>query len=129
MNKTINRRRFFSFAATTVAVGALTAVAVKPTWAQADQSAEFVPGEILVGVNSPQERDAVVQQIEAGGQRYRSGNQIAGLEVQQSGNSALRIKVEFSDSAKGRLRNDPNAELGLLQNLAQQIKANNPRIR
>jgi hypothetical protein len=128
VNKTINRRHFFTVAAGTFVAGALAVVTVKPTWAQSDESADFVPGEILIGVNSPQDRDAVVRQIEAGGQRYRTGNDIAGMAVEKSGNSGLRLKVEFSDSVKGRLRGDPNAELGLLQNLAQQIKANNPGV-
>jgi hypothetical protein len=127
----IARRRFFSLAASSIAAGALSVVAARSAWAQAvDEGAEFVPGQILVGVDTPGDRDPLAQKLEQDRPRFRTGNDnLAGLSVEKSGRSSLRLKVEFSDTVKGRLSSDPNAELGLLEDLANQIRANNPNVR
>ena len=127
----INRRSFFSLTAGTLAGGVLSVVTIKSVWAQPadDSGAEFVPGEILVGVDTPSDRDTLARKLEQDSPRYRTGNDsIAGLAVEKSGNSSLRLKVAFSDSVKGRLRSDPNSELALLQDLANQIRSANSNI-
>src|SRR4051812_14423424 len=126
----MDRRRFFSLTAGTIAGGVLSVVTIKSVWAQADEVAEFVPGEILVGVDTPSDRDPLAQKLEQDRRSYRTGNDtIAGMKVEKSGSASLRVKVEFPDTVKGRLRNDPNAEVGLLQDLANQIRSANSNVR
>jgi hypothetical protein len=91
---------------------------------------DFVPGELLVGVSAPQDRDVLVRRLEQDRPGYRTGgDHLAGLTIKTLGSSALKLQVLFSDTVKDRLRENPGAELELLEDLARQIKANNPDVR
>jgi serine protease len=89
-----------------------------------------VPGEILIGFASGADRDALISQLETTRQRLRAGGETpAGLNAVRRSGAAMKLKIEFPDSIKTRLRSDPNAELALLQEIARQLKANNPNVR
>jgi hypothetical protein len=126
----VHRRHFLFVAAGSVVTGALSCVAVRSASAQVPEGGEFVPGQILIGTDTTADRDSLARRLEQSQRNYRAGNDsLAGLTVEKSGNSSLRLKVQFSDTVKGRVRGNPNAELGLLQDLADQIRSNNPNIR
>ncbi len=89
-----------------------------------------VPGEILIGFTSGADRDALLNQLEATRQRLRAaGETPAGLNAVRRSGSALKLKIEFPENIKVRLRANPSAELTLLQEIARQLKAQNPNIK
>jgi len=89
-----------------------------------------VPGEILIGFTSNAERDALLNQLETTRQRLRAaGEAPAGLNAVRRSGSALKLKIEFPETIKVRLRGNPAAELALLQEIARQLKMQNPNIR
>ena len=107
-----------------VFAGAL-AVTAQPA---AAQSGPHVPGELMIGFESQQAREALVAQLERTRQNLRAGGEsVANFVPVRRGSSALKLKVEFA--ANARLRSNPAAELALLEDLAAQIKANNPGIK
>jgi serine protease len=89
-----------------------------------------VPGEILIGFASGADRDALINQLEATRQRLRAGGETpAGLNAVRRSGSAMKLKIEFPENIKVRLRSDPKAELALLQEIARQLKASNPNVK
>src|SRR3954471_13355188 len=93
----------------------LVAASAEPVLAQ-----PHVPGEILIGFASGADRDALLNQLEAMRQRLRAGGETpAGLNAVRRTGSAMKLKIEFPESIKSRLRADPGAELALLQEIAR----------
>jgi len=99
--------------------------------AQAPEGAPpFVPGELLIGFASGADREALVNQLDATRERLRAGGEApAGLSVVRRSGSALKLRIEFPENIKVRLRSNPDAELDLLQEVARQLKASNPNVR
>src|ERR1051325_627329 len=89
---------------------------------------DFVPGELLIGVASPEDCGPLLRQLERNSYRP-GGDRLAGVKAATTGGSTLKLKVAFSDTTRKRLREAPGSELALLEELARQIKAENACVR
>src|SRR5262249_22149938 len=89
----------------------------------------FVPGQLVIRFDNDQDREALINRLGETRDVLRAGGERpGGLTVENVGNSSLVLKIEFSDNVKVRLRNNPQAELDILFELARQIKPNNPSV-
>jgi subtilisin family serine protease len=112
-----------------VVAGALALVAAERTFAQAPQYRPHVPGELLVGFASDQDRDRLIGRLEETRERLRArGEPPAAITVEPRSGSALKLRIEFPERIRSRLDGNPEDELALLQDLARQLKANDSRI-
>src|SRR6476661_6787175 len=113
-----------------VIAGAVTVLCAEVAYAQQpDGTEEFVPGELLVGFSSPQDRDNLAVSLPAARQSLRAGGEApAALVTERQSGNTLKLKIDFSSNTRNRLRNAPGAELSLLQDVASQIKSNNASV-
>ena len=116
-------------------VAGLIAIASSPSLvgrahAQATPAMDFVPGELIVGYYTEQDVQDAKQKIAnaTDGVRVR-GNRPAGIQVEEHGDASLVFRIEFPESIRQATRGDPASELALLQELAQQIKQNDSRVK
>jgi subtilisin family serine protease len=117
-----------------VAAG-LIAIGSSPTLigrahAQTAPQMDFVPGELIVGYYTDQDVQDAKQKIANAADDVRvRGNRPAGIRVEEHGGASLVLHIEFPDSLRQATRGDPASELALLQELAQQIKQNDSRVK
>jgi subtilisin family serine protease len=110
--------------------GVLAFVAAERTLAQGSQSRPHAPGELLIGFETEQDRDQLIDQLDETRDKLRAGGERpAGVTVERRSDSALKLRIEFPESIKSRLRGNPEAELTLLQELARQLKASNSKVK
>jgi serine protease len=110
-----------------LAAGALTLAGAGRALAQ--DAEEFVPGELLVGLDSELDRDTLIGQLERTRSNLRAGGEApAALIPERNGEATLKLKVEFQTATQSRLRTNPSAELQLLEQVADQIKTSNPKV-
>jgi len=112
-------------------VSLLGAIFVDAASAQsAGSQQQFVPGELIVGFNSDADRSSFARSAVDIGRKLRIGGERPdAIDVKTIGANAVIVKVKLSAGMRSRIRNDPNSELGALQEAAWQIKAGNPRVR
>jgi subtilisin family serine protease len=109
---------------------ALALVAAERTFAQSSQSRPHVPGELLVGFETDQDRDQLIENIDQARSRLRArGEAPAGITVERRSGSALSVRIEFPENIRSRLSANPEDELALLEELAQQLKTGNSKIK
>src|SRR5262249_6937703 len=88
-----------------------------------------VPGELVVGLASQADREALVNRLDATRRGLRAaGEAPARLTVTRTGPSELKVTVEFPQNVRRGLVNNPGAELEYLQEIARQLKASNPNV-
>lgn len=85
----------------------------------------YVPGELLVGLASETDREALINRLDATRRGLRAaGEAPARLTATRTGPSELKLTVEFPPN----VLNNPGAELEHLQEIARQLKASNPNV-
>jgi serine protease len=77
---------------------------------------DFVPGELLVGYNSEQDREVAAAELRV---RGAQGNSVT---VEKIGPNVLKIRIELPRGAAG-------SQLGILENLATALKESDSRIK
>ncbi|MFL6797436.1 MAG: S8 family serine peptidase [Xanthobacteraceae bacterium] len=113
-----------------ISAGVVALAAVGQGLAQTGASAPHVPGELLVGFESVRDREQLIEKLEETRGRLRArGEPPAAITVERLSGSALSLRIEFPERMRSRLDTNPQEELALLQELAQQIKANDSRVR
>jgi subtilisin family serine protease len=116
-------------------VAGLLAIGSSPSFigrahAQATPGMAFVPGELIVGYYTEQDVQDAKQKIANATDDVRvRGNRPAGIQVEEHGGASLVIHIEFPESIRQATRGNPASELALLQELAQQIKQNDSRVK
>jgi subtilisin family serine protease len=110
--------------------GAVALIASQHTFAQDPQYRPHVPGELLVGFQTDQDREQLIDKLEETKGRLRArGEPPAAITVERISGSALSLRIEFPDRIRSRLDGNPEEELALLLDLARQLKANDSKIR
>jgi subtilisin family serine protease len=108
----------------------LALVVTERTFAQSSQSRPHVPGELLIGFETDQDRDQLIENLDQARSRLRArGEAPAGLTVERRSGSALSLRVEFPENVRSRLLTNPEDELALLEELARQLKTENRKIK
>ena len=97
--------------------------------ALADQP-KFEPGALLVGYEKSTDRDRAVSVLADIKDAVRiRGGKLEEVRVEIVSDKAVKLRFKFPDSVLSATRNDPGQELGLLQDVARQLKQNDPSIR
>jgi subtilisin family serine protease len=105
-------------------------IGIERTFAQGAQSRAHVPGELLVGFETDEDRDQLIQRLDETRTRLRArGEPPAAMTVERSSGSSLTLRIEFPEGVKSRLQTNPEDELPALEELAQQLKANDSKIK
>jgi serine protease len=108
----------------------LALVVIERTFAQSSLSRPHVPGELLIGFETDQDRDQLIENLDQARSRLRArGEAPAGMTVERRSGSALSVRIEFPENVRSRLRTNPEDELALLEELARQLKTENSRIK
>jgi subtilisin family serine protease len=90
---------------------------------------DFVPGELIVGYASPADADAALREAGASqGAPSLRGLPALAIEAKKSSESSLKLHIDFSASAMSRFQSQPTSELRLLQDIADRLKRQNPRV-
>jgi hypothetical protein len=97
--------------------------------ALADQP-KFEPGALLVGYEKPTDRDHAVSVLASIKDVVRiRGGKLEEVRVEIVSDKTVKLRFKFPDSVLSATRNEPGLELGLLRDLARQLKQNDPSIR
>src|SRR6185503_6443597 len=96
--------------------------------AQTDGTRRFVPGELLVGYGSQEDRDAAAKEISEPKVQVR-GAKVSGALVQPVGSTIALVRVQFPESLKRGIERDPSAELPLLLESAKNLKEADGRVK
>jgi hypothetical protein len=97
--------------------------------ALADQP-KFEPGALLVGYEKSTDRDRAVSVLASIKDTVRiRGGKLEEVRVEIVSDKTVKLRFKFPDSVLSATHNDPGQELGLLQDVARQLKQNDPSIR
>ena len=95
----------------------------------ADQP-KFEPGALLVGYEKSTDRDRAVSMLAGVKDSVRvRGGKLEAVQVEVVSDKAVKLRFKFPDQVLNATRNDPEQELGLLQDVARQLKQNDGSIR
>lgn len=90
----------------------------------------FVPGEILVGYETAEDRERALEDIRAAAAPLTvRGEPLAGVEASVIGERALRLQLRFPARPAGAPAPGHDEALAALQDVAAQIKARDARVR
>jgi len=110
-------------------VAALTVVPAEQAFSQTPGTASHVPGQLLIGFQSPADRESLLNQLDQAKEGIRAGGERpSDVVVARRGESGMIIKIEYPANLRERMRGDPNAELAVLREIAGQLKASNNKI-
>jgi serine protease len=90
---------------------------------------DFVPGELIVGYASPEDAAAALR--EAGASQNANslrGLPALGIEAKKSGESSLKLHIDFSATARSGFQSQPASELRMLQDIADRLRRQNGRV-
>jgi serine protease len=87
----------------------------------------FTPGELIVGFESQEHRQQLKQKLTDA--VTLRGERADSVQAEDVGDTALRIRIEPGPRVRGATRNDPAAELQVLQEKAKEFRDADPRIR
>ena len=91
---------------------------------------DFVPAELIIGFEAPEYRDTFIDRIECIGQSILAGGEPpAALSSRPIGMVSLILRINFAANVEMRLRDDPVAELEVLEQIARQLKARDGKIK
>lgn len=107
--------------------GALLGHAVLDAAIAQAQQKQFVPGEIIVGYKSERDRTQAARELSRGVGAVR-GRGISGVQVEAVGDTTVKLRIEVPATIT---RGTPGSadELSMLEDLAQQIKESDNRVR
>jgi serine protease len=98
--------------------------------AQGNPSQPFVPGELIIGYKSPQDREDAIREMRQTKEKLRVRGEIPNdMQTNKVGETALRVRIDFPNAIKRSTRDSPTSELLLLQETAKQLKENDPRVK
>src|ERR1700730_242003 len=105
------------------------ATVIERARAQNSPPPSFVPGELIIGYKSSDDRDQAVREKTATQKKMRvRGASRTELEIQKVGESAVKVRIKFPKSVQENTRAGSPSELSLLQEIAKQLKEKDPRI-
>jgi hypothetical protein len=83
----------------------------------------FVPGELIVGYASTEDRETALKDLDAARSRLTvKGRPLDSLHAATLGSRVVKLHVEAASEADGPAKSAPVADLSSLQELAAQIK-------
>ena len=108
---------------------AISLALIFPDVGQAQQSParEFVPGDLMIGFASEQDREAAAKKLREKKLGVR-GEKAAGVHVETVGPTGLLLHIELPESLKPRDSWQSASELSLLEEIANKLKASNPSV-
>src|SRR5579871_12330 len=109
----------------------LLQVFVDRAFAQANATQQFVPGELIVGYKSPQDRDDAIKDIrdtKSKSLRVR-GAVPDSVNVKKIGETSLQVHIDFPKETQRSVRDNPASEYTVLEEVAKQLKDNDPRVK
>lgn len=93
----------------------------------AKASQNFVPGELIVGYKSEQDRDSALNDIRSGEGKLR-GPDGSGVQAEELGETGLKLSFDFSGITRGPNENSPS-DLALLQGIAKSLRESDNRVK
>ena len=93
----------------------------------AKASQNFVPGELIVGYKSEQDRDSALNDIRSGEGKLR-GPGGSGVQAEELGETGLKLSFDFSGITRGPSENSPS-DLALLQGIAKSLRESDNRVK
>ena len=102
-----------------------------PATAQTDGQPTFVPGELIVGYKSENDRQSAVEELMAtnGNLRTLGSEDVQKSKVEALSGSALKLRFAVPARIKSLAKTDPNAERAFLEDLGAKIKQADSRVK
>ena len=73
--------------------------------AQGNPSQPFVPGELIVGYKSPEDREDAIREMRQTKEKLRVRGEIpSDMQANKVGESALRVRIDFPNAVKRSTR-------------------------
>ncbi len=88
---------------------------------------DFVPGELIVGYKSEQDRNSALSDIQSEKGKLR-GPGGGGVQAEEIGETTLKITFDFSGTTRGPNENSPS-DLALLQGIAKSLRESDNRVK
>jgi serine protease len=108
----------------------LLQVLADDAYAQDNSLQRFVPGELIIGYNSSQERDDAIRNINEKKDTFRvRGANPVNTQVKKVGENGLVLRLDFPEAVKRGTRSNPVSEYSLLEEAAKQLKESDPRVK
>jgi len=106
----------------------ISAFAVSAPAIAQQQGAQFVPGELIVGYNSPEERNSAIGELNAPRLRTR-GLTVDSVQAQPMGETSIKLRIEQPGRITTRGLQNPQADLQALEQFARDIKERDTRVK
>jgi serine protease len=104
-------------------------VAPLPARPQSADEPQFVPGELIVGYKSEQDRAAAMKEINGTREGVRSLRRPGSVEATEAGSTSLKLHFTFPESTTRGLRSGSGgSELAALQDLAKNLRESDSRV-
>lgn len=118
----------------TISIGVLAFLFLKPgamsVRAQSGVAQQqFVPGELIVGYKSAQDRKSALKDIEASKGSLRGLNNGGGVQAQEIGGTALKLRFNFSEETARSIQGNRASELSLLKDWAKSLREGDGRVK
>ena len=98
--------------------------------AQENSSQQFVPGELIIGYRSPEERDDAIRNIDQTKSMLRiRGVNPVGTQVKKVGDAGVVLHIDFPESLKRSTQSIPGSDYSLLEEAAKQLKEKDSKVK
>jgi serine protease len=97
--------------------------------AQGSPPQQFVPGELIVGYKTPQDREDAIRDMRDKKEKMRVRGEIpSDVQVRKVGESSLAVHIDYP-TINRNTRDNPASEYTLLEEVAKQLKDNDSRVK
>jgi subtilisin family serine protease len=126
----IVERKLMSLKHVTLVFAALLAPALADPASAQSPTATFASGELLIGYQSQNDRDAALQELNKAKDAVSvRGERAASVEYKAVGGTTLKLHIDLPVRMRGRADQDAALELQVLKETAAQLKASDKRIK
>jgi hypothetical protein len=91
---------------------------------------KFEPGELVIGYATPNDRDNAMKKLNSAKDIPRvRGERLDALEAKPIAENAIKVRLTLPARVLRATRNNPSEELAVLQDVAKQLRENDPSVR
>src|SRR5215475_11899399 len=123
-------RKLMSLKHVTLVIAVLLTPALAERASAQSPTATFASGELLIGYQSQNDRDAALQELNKAKDAVSvRGERAANVEYRAVGGTSLKLHIDLPVRMRGRADQDSALELQVLKETAAQLKASDKRIK
>lgn len=91
---------------------------------------KFEPGELVIGYATSNDRDIAMKKLNGAKDIPRvRGERLDALEAKPIAENAIKVRLTLPERVLSATRNNPSEELAVLQDVAKQLRENDPSVR